>query len=43
MTDAKAKIGEVISTTAISSMAVLRGEAVGSEEHSARGGGTGSG
>jgi len=42
MTDAKARIGECISTKVISSRAVSKGEAVGNEEHSEREGGTGS-
>jgi len=43
MTDARAGIGEAISTKAISSRAVLRGEAVRNEEPTERGGGIGSG
>ena len=43
MTDAKARIGEFISTKATSSTEVSRGEVAGSEEHSVRGGETGSG
>jgi hypothetical protein len=42
MTDAEARIGEAISTKAISSAGVWSGEAAGSEEHKERGGGTGS-
>jgi hypothetical protein len=43
MTDAGAGRGEAISTKAISSRAVLRGEVVGSEELLERRGRTGSG
>jgi len=43
MTDAAARIGEAISTKAISSRAVSRGEVAGREEPNQRGGGTGSG
>jgi hypothetical protein len=43
MTDAGARIGEAISTKAISSKKVSREGAVGSEERPERGGGTGSG
>jgi len=42
MTGAKARIGEAISTRTISSKAVSREEAAGSEEPKGRGGGTGS-
>jgi len=43
MTDARAGIGEPISSKAISSVEVSRGGVAGSEEDSERGGGTGSG
>jgi len=42
MTDARAGIGEAISTKAISSTEVSRGEVVENGEHSERGGGIGS-
>jgi len=43
MTDAKARIGEAISTKATSSTEASRGGVAGSEEHKERGGGIGSG
>jgi len=43
MTGARARIGEAISTEAISSKAVSKGEVAGNEEPKESGGGTGSG